>query len=56
MILCMNNIYNELKDILNSDRYIRNFDNLKNNWLELPIDEVAESILNFINSLEYVEV
>lgn len=52
----MNDIYNELKDIFNSDRYIRNFDNIKNNWLELPIDEVAESILNFINSLEYVEM
>lgn len=52
----INDIYNELKVILNSNRYIRNFDNIKNNWLELPINKVAESILNFINSLEYVEV
>lgn len=52
----MQDIYNELKSILNSARFIRNFDNIKNNWLELPINEVVTSILNFIGSLEYVEV
>lgn len=52
----MNDIYSELKSIFNSARFIRNFDNIKNNWLELPIGEVRESILNFIGSLEYVEV
>ncbi len=52
----MNDIYSELKEILSSDRFIKNFDNIKNNWLELPIDEVINSILNFIASLEYVGV
>ena len=52
----MNDIYSELKGILSSNRFIRNFDNIKNNWLELPIDEVINSILNFIASLEYVGV
>lgn len=52
----INDIYSELKGILSSNRFIRNFDNIKNNWLELPIDEVVNSILNFIASLEYVEV
>lgn len=52
----MNDIYSELKEILSSSRYIKNFDNIKNNWLELPVDEVVESLLNFIGSLEYVEV
>ncbi len=52
----INDIYSELKGILNSNRFIRNFDNIKNNWLELPIDEVVNSILNFIASLEYVGV
>ena len=52
----MNDIYSELKEILSSNRFIRNFDNIKNNWLELPIDEVINSILNFIASLEYVGV
>ena len=52
----INDIYSELKGILSSNRFIRNFDNIKNNWLELPIDEVANSILNFIASLEYVGV
>lgn len=49
-------IYCELKSILNSDRFIKNFGNIKNNWLELPIDEVIESILNFIYSLKLLEV
>lgn len=52
----MNDIYNELKDILSSNRFIRNFDNIKNNWLQLPINIVTKSILNFIGSLECVEV
>jgi len=51
----MTDVYTELKEILRSSRYIKNFDNIKNNWLELPIDEVVKSILNFIDSLEYVE-
>ena len=52
----INDIYSELKEILSSNRFIRNFDNIKNNWLELPIDEVMNNILNFIASLEYVWV
>jgi len=52
----MTDIYTELKGILSSRRYIKNFDNIKNNWLELPIYDVINSILNFIGSLEYVEV
>ncbi len=52
----MNEIYNELKNILSSDRFIKNFNNIKNNWLELPIDVVINSILNFIGSLEYLGV
>ena len=52
----INDIYSELKEILSSNRFVRNFDNIKNNWLELPIDEVKNSILNFINGLEYVGV
>ena len=52
----INNIYIELKEILSSSRSIRSFDNIKNNWLELPIDEVIISILNFIASFEYIGV
>ena len=28
----------------------------KNNWLELPVEDTIDSILNFIYSLELVEV
>ena len=40
----MNDIYSELKEILSSNRFIRGFGNIKNSWLELPIDEVINSI------------
>ena len=49
-------IYTELKDILSSNRFMRNFESIRNNWLELPINEVAKGILNFISSLEYIGV
>lgn len=52
----MNDIYNELKDILSSNRFMKNFASIRNNWLELPVDEVTKSILNFIGSLEYIGV
>lgn len=52
----MNDIYNRLSDSLNNNRFIKNFKNVKNNWLELPIKEVTKSILEFIRSLEYVGV
>ncbi len=49
-------IYTELKDILSSNRFMKNFESIRNNWLELPINEVAKDILNFIGSLEYIGV
>jgi len=52
----MGDIYDRLFNSLNNKRFVRNFDNIRNNWLELPIKEVAQSILDFIGSLEYAQV
>lgn len=52
----MSDIYTELKGILSNNRFTKNFESIRNNWLELPIDEVAKDILDFIGNLEYIGV
>ncbi len=52
----MNSVYERLSISLNNSRFIKNFNNVKNNWLELPINEVIKTILDFIGNMEYVEV
>ena len=49
-------IYNTLKGIFRKKRYLENFNTVKNNWLEVPITEVVDSILKFIEELEPVTV
>lgn len=51
----ISDIYNGLNRIFNSERFMKNFSNIRNNWLELPINEVTKSILEFINLLNYSE-
>ena len=48
----INDIYNILKIILKKKRYLDNFNTIKNNWLELPIEDVVDNILKFIQELE----
>ena len=45
-----------LKKVLNNKRYLRNLNTAKINWLELPIDEVVESVLNYFENLLKVGV
>ena len=45
-----------LRKILSNKRYLRNLNTVKNNWLELPIDEVVESVLNYFENLLKVGV
>lgn len=52
----ISDIYNTLSVILKKKRYLENFNTVKNNWLELPVLEVVDSILNFILEIEPVEV
>lgn len=52
----INDVYNTLKIILKKKRYLDNFNSVKNNWLELSITEVVDSILKFIQELDPVVV
>lgn len=45
-----------LQLILNNNQFKAMLNIARNNWLELEVDEVIESILEFIKSLELVEV
>ena len=47
----MIDICNELQTIFKSKRFTRNFNNIKNNWLELPIEKVMKNILEYLNNL-----
>jgi len=48
----VSDIYNRLRVILNNRRFIENVNQPKNNWLELPVDEVIKDILSFFEILE----
>ena len=49
-------VKNSLEFIFNDKRFKSMINMAKNNWLEIPIEEVVISILKFISSLELVEV
>lgn len=45
-----------LKYTLSNNRFKSMVNMAKNNWLELPIDDTINSILDFISSLELVGI
>lgn len=49
-------VENKLKILFSNKIFIGNLKDARNNWLGIPIDEVLENILNFIQSLEKVQV
>ena len=49
-------LQNNLKYTLSNKRFKTMVNMAKNNWLELSIDDTVNSILEFISSLELVEV
>ena len=49
-------IEKSLKDIFENRRFRSMLDNAKNNWIELPIEEVIGNIIEFLSTLEMVEV
>ena len=49
-------LQNNLKYTLSNKRFKSMVNMAKNNWLELSIDDTVNSILDFISSLELVEV
>lgn len=47
---------NNLTIILSNRRFKSMINMAKNNWLELSVDDTVNSILNFISSLEQIEI
>ncbi len=49
-------IIERMKRTLNSQRYRNNLNNPKINWIEIPIDDVIDTVLDYISSLEKIVV
>lgn len=49
-------IKNSLENTLSNNRFKSMINMAKNNWLELPVEDVITSIIEFLSSLELVEV
>ena len=47
----LNNIYSRLNKILNSKVYRSNLKDPKNNWLDIPINDAINCVLNYIKEL-----
>lgn len=47
----LENIYSRLNSIFKSNAYKRNLTNPKNNWLDIPINDAIEKVLNYIEEL-----
>lgn len=47
----LENIYSRLNSIFKSNAYKRNLTDPKNNWLDIPINDAIEKVLNYIEEL-----
>lgn len=47
----LENIYSRLNSIFKSNAYKSNLTNPKNNWLDIPINDAIEKVLNYIEEL-----
>lgn len=52
----VNDIFKRLNRILHNRNYLRNLNTAKNNWLELPIVDVVENVLNFFGTIQFAEI
>ena len=52
----IHDIYERLSKVLNSNIYKNNLNNPKVNWLDIPIDEAINSVLNYLEELSEVAV
>ena len=52
----INDIFERLNKILHNRNYQKNLNTAKNNWLELPIDDVIENVLNFFETIRFAEI
>ena len=51
----MDDVIKRLNRILYNKNYLRNLNTAKNNWLELPIDDVIENVLDFFKTMQFIE-
>lgn len=51
----MDDIIRRLNRILHNRNYLRNLNTAKNNWLELPTDDVIENVLDFFKTIQFIE-
>ena len=49
-------INKRLSSILNNNRFKSRINTANNNWLEIPIDDVINTILDYFDSLEKIEL
>ena len=52
----INDIISKLKIIFSNRLFIRNLNDARNNWLELPVEEVLDKIYIFLESMEKITV
>ena len=52
----INDIFERLNRILHNRNYRRNLNTAKNNWLELPIDDVIKNVLNFFETIRFAKI
>ena len=49
-------IFRRLHRILHNKNYLKSLNTAKNNWLELPINDVVQNVLHFFESFQFVEI
>ena len=52
----INEVKESLGDVLSNNRFKRRINMARNNWLEMPVDDVINSIIDYLSSLELIEV
>jgi len=43
-----------LRTILNNRRFIARLDNVRSNWINMPVNDVIDNVISYFNSLETV--
>lgn len=51
----VNDIFKRLNRILHNKNYLKNLNTAKNNWLELPIDDVISNVLSFFETMDFAK-
>ena len=52
----INEVKESIGDVLSNNRFKRRINMARNNWLEMPVDDVINSIIDYLSSLELIEV